>query len=505
MRQRVIIAVIILLGLAAAGWSANIFKSKTASNKDDKLLFNVKRGAIKISLITKGIFEPREVNQLMVAGCDQRYWEIQHELGFPFQQLKIVKVVPDGTRVKKGDIVAEFDSSPLEEHIKKLENQLTEAKNRLKTAEDNLEFQKRQLEFALMLDEGIIQTAKKEMDKYLEENPRAVKSKKIGLDQAKLELKKLREELVRVYEQVDAGKIPEDSPEIESKRLAVEQKQVSVETQEKEFKLFTEYTVPQEIFKREIDSKKAVATKEKDQKEGEAKIKQAETEITNVKNQIIAFDKSLKTAVEWRQKMVSKAPSDGLLLYGGNASHGWETSPAQVREGNSLYIGQPLVKIPSASEMKITLQLNEIEIKKVNKEMKAEIKPDAYPDIIIPGVITKVAEMPTQVYREGEYNSRNEQNYPVEILCERTDERLKPKMSAQVEIIMDTFDNAIFVPIEAIFEKDKKTICYLAMPDGSIKEQLVKLGKNNDDFVVVAEGLQENDKVYLYDPYIIKK
>lgn len=495
MKLKIIVGIIILAGLVAAGWLIKPFASRPSALKDAALLGTVKRGPLKISVTEKGLFEPTNVTHIMVGDVTTSYWELRQEMGISLERLKIIKLVPEGTRVKKGDVLAQFDATSLEEQIKKLDENLSAAKNNLKKAEDNLVFQKGQSEFSLRWDESNIQTAKKELDKYMEDYPRELKSKKIGLEQSKLGLKKLREELVSLYEQVDTGTLPEDSPQINSKRLELEQRQISVETQEKEFKLFSEYTVPQEIFKRKIEYEKAISTMEKNKKENQAKIDQIENEIKNINKQIEKAGKSFKTAVEWREKMTAKSPVDGLVLYGGhNKSSGWSTSPSQVREGSSLYLGQPLMKIPSALDMKIDLQLNEVEIKNVKKDLKVEIHPEAFPELVLPGKVEKVAEMTT-----------GSENYPVEIICEKVDERIKPKMTARVEIICEELNDVIYVPIDAIFEKDKKIVCYVAAPDGSTQAREVKLGKSNEDFIVITEGLSESEKVYLYDPTIETK
>jgi HlyD family secretion protein len=495
MRLKIIIGAIILAGLAAGGWLIKPFGARPSALKDAALLGTVKRGPLKISVTEKGLFEPTSVTHIMVGDITTPYWELRQEMGISMERLKIIKLVPEGTRVKKGDVLAQFDAAPLEEQIKKLEENLNSAKNTLKKTEDNLVFQKGQAEFSIRWGESSIQSAKKELDKYMEDYPRELKSKKIGVEQAKLGLKKLREELVSLYEQVDDGTLPEDSPQINSKRLELEQRQISVETQEKEFKLFSEYTVPQEIFKRKIEHEKAVSTMEKNKKENIAKIDQIADEIKDIKEQIERSDKALKTALEWREKMTAKAPVDGLVLYGGhNPASGWGTSSSQVKEGASLYLGQPLMKIPSALDMKIDLQLNEVEIKNVRKGLKVEIHPEAFPELVLPGRVEKVAEMTT-----------GSENYPVEIICEKVDERIKPKMTARVEIISEELDNVIYVPIDAIFEKDKKTVCYVAAPDGANQMREVKLGKSNEDFIVITEGLSEGEKVYLFDPTIESK
>jgi HlyD family secretion protein len=144
--------------------------------------------------------------------------------------------------------------------------------------------------------------------------------------------------------------------------------------------------------------------------------------------------------------------------------------------------------------MKINLQLIEVEIKNVRKGLKAEIMPEAFPGLVLPGKVEKVAEMKT-----------GSDNYPVEVICQKPDERIKPKMTARIEIIIEELTDVIYAPINAIFEKDRKTVSYVAMPDGSSQMREVKLGQSNDDFIVIVSGLNQGEKVYLCDLAIKNK
>ncbi|MFH1227272.1 MAG: biotin/lipoyl-binding protein [Planctomycetota bacterium] len=498
MKKKIIAGVIILIGLIAAGWLLNPFGDKPLSLKDTALLSVVNRGPLKISVSAKGAFEPTAVTHIMVGNMTTPmgyYTNIREETGISVEELKIIKLVPEGSRVNKGDVLAQFDGAPLEEQIKQLEEDLAAQKDSFKQMEENLVLQKNQLEFSLKWDESAIQSAKKELDKYMEDNPLELRSRKVELEQSKLGLKKIRKELVNLYEQVDQGKISEDSPQVNAKKLELEQTRISVGIMEKEFELFSEYAVPQEIFKRQIDHEKAISTMEKNKREGAAENEQRQIEIKETQKDMEKSEKALKIATEWRDKMTARAPVGGLVLYGGrNELNSFETSPSQVKEGGLLMLGQPIMKIPSALDMKINLQLIEVEIKDVKKGLKAEIMPEAFPGLVLPGKVEKVAEM-----------TSDSANYPVEVICQKPDERIKPKMTARVEIIIEELADVIYAPINAIFEKDKKTVSYVAMPNGSSQTREVKLGQSNDDFIVVVSGLNQGEKVYLYDPSVENK
>ncbi len=60
----------------------------------------------------------------------------------------------------------------------------------------------------------------------------------------------------------------------------------------------------------------------------------------------------------------------------------------------------------------------------------------------------------------------------------------------------------LYIPIDAVFEKGGETVLY-RLEDGQTVEQLVVLGKRNDNYVIVQEGLGPDDRVTLRDPMII--
>jgi len=73
------------------------------------------------------------------------------------------------------------------------------------------------------------------------------------------------------------------------------------------------------------------------------------------------------------------------------------------------------------------------------------------------------------------------------------DERLKPGMSANCQIIVNRIKDQLFVPIDAIHNLDEKTIVY-SESGGEIE---VKTGKSNSNFIIVEDGLEEDDTILL--------
>jgi hypothetical protein len=57
----------------------------------------------------------------------------------------------------------------------------------------------------------------------------------------------------------------------------------------------------------------------------------------------------------------------------------------------------------------------------------------------------------------------------------------------------------LYIPLDAVFEKDGKTVVY-CLRDGRPQEQTVVLGKKNDNYVIVEEGIEAGDRIALRDP-----
>ena len=107
------------------------------------------------------------------------------------------------------------------------------------------------------------------------------------------------------------------------------------------------------------------------------------------------------------------------------------------------------------------------------------------------------------------------------IQIEEGDVRLKPGMTATCHVVVETIpprptaapDSVqseaaevatatpmpLYIPLDAVFEKDGRTLVYRLM-GGQPEEREVKLGQKNEDFVIIEEGLAPGDHVALRDP-----
>ena len=167
-----------------------------------------------------------------------------------------------------------------------------------------------------------------------------------------------------------------------------------------------------------------------------------------------------------------------------------------VTSGSVSYTaGTTLMTIADLSVMQIKAGVNEVDIGKIENGQTVDIDVDAYPNATFSGIISHVAPA-----------ARNEDGvkiFDVEITITDNDPRLKPGMTANIEIQGDHAESVVTVPIEAVFRKDGGYVVYVF--DGSENEPVrrdVEVGVSNIESAEVVSGLSEGELVALYDPEV---
>jgi HlyD family secretion protein len=157
--------------------------------------------------------------------------------------------------------------------------------------------------------------------------------------------------------------------------------------------------------------------------------------------------------------------------------------------------GTTLMTIADLSVMQIKAGVNEVDIGKVRLGQDVKIDVDAYPGATFQGTITHVAPA-----------ARDEQGvkiFDVEIDVTASDERLRPNMTANIEIQGDHRESVLTIPIETAFKRQGRYVAYVfdGSPDEPVEREIVT-GIANIEKLEVVSGLNEGEVVARYDPEI---
>lgn len=226
----------------------------------------------------------------------------------------------------------------------------------------------------------------------------------------------------------------------------------------------------------------------------EHRIKVQKEEIKQKQLSIEQDRSRLTEAHETLKKLYVITPSPGIAIISRNWSSG-----NKFQIGDQCWAGSPLIQLPDLTALKATVKINEVDIAKITKGLKVEIKPDAFSDSIFTGTVNTVANL--AINKDG---SSKIKVFPVEILINETNKNLLPGLTVSCRIIMDKIDDVLYVPLDAVQDEGDKSYVYKKSGGGYNKVE-VETGASNSDFIVITKGLEAGDNVALVDPYAAEK
>jgi len=150
--------------------------------------------------------------------------------------------------------------------------------------------------------------------------------------------------------------------------------------------------------------------------------------------------------------------------------------------------GTGIMTVADLNEMVVEANINEVDVGKLGKGQRVEIGFDAIKGKVYQGKVRKISPSGTE-----------EQNlviYPVEVEILDSDERIRPGMTADLDIIVGEAENVICIPKHAVINKEGKTMV-LIRKDGKFIPEEVILGLDDDVKVEVKSGVSENDTLMI--------
>ncbi|MFA7105229.1 MAG: efflux RND transporter periplasmic adaptor subunit [Dysgonamonadaceae bacterium] len=283
--------------------------------------------------------------------------------------------------------------------------------------------------------------------------------------------------------------IAQQQSELEELRAAYEVTRISHEISKIRFE---SAVYESDIKKKEIQLNldKAYIALERSKEQIDNRIKIQKEEIKQRNLSIQQFQSRLDEAHETLQKLSVVTPSSGIAILSKNWS-----SNSKFQIGDQCWSGFPIIQLPDLSSLKATVKINEVDIAKISKGLKVEIKPDAFSDKLFSGTVNTIANLAV-----NKDNSSKIKVFPVEILLNETDKNLLPGLTVSCRIIMDKVEDVLFIPLDALFAEGEKNFVY-KKKGTSYEKTEIETGINNTDYIVVVNGLKEGEEIALVNPF----
>ncbi len=421
------------------------------------------------------------------------------------RQVKILKLTPEGTMVKKGDVVAEMDRSEIELQIQQFTLEHQAATQAVPVAEGALRVQTVVNNDNLQNARAAVAKAQSDLAKYLElEGPKSSKDMAIKVANAKVQVEDARKQRAALVEKQEAELFVEEDQEeqarkaLENANRAVATNQTSLEVAFLDQKIFKFYGYPAELANRRALVAKAQIGLEQAEVAAGASLVEKQTQLAAKQNELRQKTANLKRMKDDLEKMIMKAPCDGLVTYGDPTQNWGQSWSTLIKVGAQVNQSWPIVTIPDTTGYLVTLRVGEEYRSRLEKGQDVVATFEAVSGVVLHGKVEEIGNLPTPII---EWDAGSPKVYAVKAKLNENNGRLSPGMSAKVEITTGRLTGALTVPIEAVRYEDGKPYCLLFQEGkGPSPKRELTLGPGTETEVSVTAGLSEGERVRLGTP-----
>ncbi len=265
---------------------------------------------------------------------------------------------------------------------------------------------------------------------------------------------------------------------IKNLRFSVEEAEITLQQ--------SKFEPPTTIRQAEIALDKAKRSLDQSIKGYSLKVEQARSDMKTIKFNLSEQRQKVADLQKILSNFVIYAPSDGMVIYKRDRTN------AKRKIGSSISPWDNVVAtLPDMSTMISKTYVNEIDVSKVKAGQKVEIVVDAFPEKSYTGLVTAVANIGEQL------PNADAKVFEVTIKVNESDPILRPSMTTGNKIVTKTVDNVTYIPLECV-QMGADSIPFVYTKKGS--KQIVVLGEENENNVVVEQGIEDGTMIYLSTP-----
>lgn len=187
---------------------------------------------------------------------------------------------------------------------------------------------------------------------------------------------------------------------------------------------------------------------------------------------VVKAERNIDALAKQRDDMILRAPRDGVIGF------------RQVEVGTYVQPGQKILSVVDNSSIYVDCQVSEQDVAAMKVGQAVELQLEALGRTYSGKVtyISPAADAKTQAFT-------------VRITLTNADDAVKSGMFArgQIEVMQKT--QALFIPKEALLEKNGEYSVYVITESNKAESRVVKLGLRNDREVEIISGLKAGDTV----------
>lgn len=364
---------------------------------------------------------------------------------------RILKIIPDGSKVKKNDVLCVLDSSEFEEMARLQRINVERAKADHLEAEMNLEVAK------IALDEYRQGTAKQQ-----------IQSLKGLIALAQTDSFRLTGRLDWSRKMLDKGYLSKNAVRMEE--LALQRADLQLTQSQIALNTFEKYSQPkvEHSLQVRIQSLTRVLMYEN------SRLERHRDRLKNYEKQI--------------EKCTVRAPNDGIAVYANE-----DDGDTRVEEGSEVRQGQDLFYLPDLEHMQVMARLSESVVEKVKPGMKVKILVEALSGRVFDGHVERIAQFPIP---PSSWRAAQEvKNYYCLVIVDNPTSDLRPGLNSEIRVLTEDGIEKLVVSPEVVQVEGDLSFCFVQLPDGEFEKRQIKSRTSDPETLEVLAGLKEGEEV----------
>ena len=371
---------------------------------------------------------------------------------------KILWIVEDGKQVEEGELIVKLDKSTIE-------TQLSAQKIATKKAEA-LKIQAEQDHAA-----ADIAVREYELGTYVMEHQTLEANVKIALEN----LRGAENLYIHTERMFKKGFVTEQ--QLEADEFGVQRSKLELKSAETALRVLDDFTK-----EKTLTGLKAARDAAKARMESEEAAWQLEvTNLENLESQIANCE--------------ILAPQAGMVIHANERNR--RSSEVTIEQGALVDEQKTIIKLPDLSRMQVKAKIHETKVEQLRLGMPATVKVQ---DRVYSGKVVSVANQP----EPSSWFSASVKEYAATIAIEGETQRLKPGMTASVEIFVADIPDALVVDVTAVVEQRGKFYVWVVTSDGPERRPVI-VGRTNESVIEIQDGLVEGEEVLLNPRAIVEE
>lgn len=481
LRRKGLLSAFVIFVLIGAGiiW-LTVFRRGKASGQDVPT-FTVKQGPLTISVVESGTIKARD----------------QHIIKNEVEgRTSIITLIPEGTRVKEGDLLVELDASSLHDSKINQEISVQNTEAAYINARENLAIVTSQATSDVNQAELDLEFARQDLRKYKEgQYPKDVNEANKRITLAREELERSEQTLAwsnRLFEEKYLSEAERAADEITVKRRKLEYDLAMAD-----LRLLQDFTYPRQIRQLQSDVQQAISALDRAKRKADADKRQAEADLKAKEAEYSRQQAKLQKIEDQIKKTTIPAPCDGLVVYATSTKSGLASMLKEpLAEGQQVFERQELIYLPTDASTMAEVSVHETSLAKVRIGQSAIVTVETLPGRKFLGTVAMVAPLPDSA---GIFLNPDLKVFKTQINLDTDDPALRPGTTCRAEIVVEDYDDAIYIPVQAVTRVAGDTMVYLYKGD-SVVPRKVEIGLDNNRMIRIVSGLKEGEVVLLNPP-----